>query len=46
VARCHIDGGQEDGLTACLAGTLNDFVAILRKLLAIEMAVGIDECTI
>jgi hypothetical protein len=36
-----IDGGQKDAHTACLAGTLNDGIAILSELLAIQMAVGV-----
>jgi hypothetical protein len=42
VARLEVDGGQEDGRTTSLTGSLYDGVAVGIELLAVKMAVGVD----
>jgi hypothetical protein len=41
VARLQVDGRQEDGLTASLAGSLNNGITVVLKLFAVQMAMGI-----
>ena len=41
MARLDIDGRQKDSLTTSLAGSLYDGIAILRKFLAIQMAMSV-----
>ena len=43
MARRLINGGQEDSRAASLAGSLDDGISVLRKLLAVKMAMGVDE---
>jgi len=42
MTRLDIDSGQEDSLAASLTGSLDDGIAILRKLLAIQVAMCVD----
>ena len=42
MTRGHIDGWQENLRATCLASPTDDFVAISGKLLAVQMAMGVD----
>jgi hypothetical protein len=46
LTRGHIDGRQEDACATRLTGSLHYIIAIVVKLLAIQMAMGIDKFTI
>ena len=41
MAALDVDGRQEYLSTSCLAGTLHHLIAVLGKLLAIQVAVGV-----
>ena len=41
MARSDINGRQEDGRTASLAGSLDDGVAVCCEFFAVEVAVGV-----
>jgi hypothetical protein len=42
MARSNINGRQEDGRTASLAGSLDDGVTVCCEFFAVEVAVGVD----
>jgi hypothetical protein len=42
MARSDINGRQEDGRTASLAGSLDDGIAVCCEFFAVEVAVGVD----
>ena len=41
VARSNINGRQEDGRTASLAGSLDDGIAVCCEFFAVEVAMGV-----